>query len=62
MNEQRLVEADRIEKALHYRNHIESVHGSNYGYVIGYTDCLNDLGLLEKEKDPVSGNSDGSNT
>lgn len=61
MNEQRLVDASRVENALRFLDHIREGFGKDAGFARGYQECLEDLGLLEKEKDPVSGNSDGSN-
>lgn len=61
MNEQRLVDASRVENTLRFLDHIREGFGKDAGFVRGYQECLEDLGLLEKEKDPVSGNSDGSN-
>lgn len=52
MNEQKLVDASRVENALRFLDHIREGFGKDAGFVRGYQECLEDLGLLETEKAP----------
>lgn len=58
MNEQRLVDSDRVNDAIQYLEKVEMMYRRRYGYARGFRDCLEFLGLVEKS--PQSGNSKGT--